>query len=75
MRPPTAADAPAPEGAPVGARPGAARYLGADRAGTEFWLAGPHVFSAGAEGGSPTRHVSAIARFNRRSRSLCRRTT
>lgn len=73
MRPQTA-DAPEPKEAFVGARPGAARYLGADRAGTEFWLLGPHVFSAG-EGGSPTRHVSAIARFNRRSRSRCRRTT
>lgn len=55
-------------------RPSTAHYLGADRAGTEFWLSDPHVYS-GAEGGSPTRHVCALARFNRRGRSGCRRTT
>ena len=69
----TGTDAPARREVPTTALPRAA-YLGADRAGTEFWLSGPHVFS-GAEGEAPTRHVSALARFNRRSRSRCGRTT
>jgi hypothetical protein len=55
------------------ARPRAA-YLGSDGTGTEFWLSGPHVL-LGSEGGTPTRHVCALARFNRRSRSRCRRRT
>lgn len=60
--------------APMLASSRAAYYLGTDRAGMEFWLLGPDVFS-GAEGGAPTRHVCALARFNRRSRSRCRRAT
>ncbi len=43
-------------------------YLGADRAGTEFWLSGPHVFSLSGDG-ARLHHVCALARFNRRSRS------
>lgn len=43
-------------------------YLGANRAGREFWLSGPHVFSA-SEDGARLRHVCALARFNRRGRS------
>ena len=65
-------DATARKGSPATARPRAA-YLGSDGSGTEFWLSGPHVVS-GAEGDTPTRHVCALARFNRRSRSRCRRT-
>lgn len=41
-------------------------YLGADRSGADFWLAGPHVFSVSADG-SRSRRVCALARFNRRS--------
>lgn len=43
-------------------------YLGADRAGTEFWLSGPHVFSLSI-GGARHRNICALARFNRRGRS------
>ena len=43
-------------------------YLDADRTGTEFWLSGPHVFSLSSDG-ARLRHVCALARFNRRSRS------
>jgi hypothetical protein len=72
MRFPKVAAAPVPKRPPATARPRAA-YLGSDRAGTEFWLSGPHVFS-GAEGGAgPTRHVCALVRFNRRTRSRRRR--
>lgn len=46
-------------------------YLGADRVGTEFWLSGAHVFSLSGDG-ARLRHVCALARFNRRSRSLGR---
>ena len=43
-------------------------YLGADRAGTEFWLSGPHVFSIASDD-ARLRYVCALARFNRRGRS------
>ncbi len=49
------------------AHPDPVAYLGSDRAGTEFWLSGPHVFSSAD--GARTRYVCALARFNRRSRT------
>ena len=73
MGPPKLAPgAPLPREANATARPRLA-YLGSDQAGTEFWLSGPHIVAV-AEGGAPTRHVCALARFNRRNRSRCRRT-
>ncbi len=68
MGPPKAAGAPVPKRTAVPSRPRAA-YLGSDRAGTEFWLAGPHVFSGATFDAGPTRHVCALVRFNRRTRS------
>jgi hypothetical protein len=45
-------------------------YPGADPAGTEFWLSGPHVYSlSGDDPQGPLRHVCAVSRFNRRNRS------
>ena len=43
-----------------------AHYLGADRSGAEFWLAGPHIYSVSVDGSRP-RRICALARFNRRS--------
>lgn len=57
----------------MSARPQTA-YLGADRAGMEFWLSGPHVFSTTADG-ARTRHVCTLARWGRHSRGRCRCTT
>ena len=50
--------------------PRTARYLGDDRSGAEFWLAGPHVFSVPAQA-RRTRPVCSVASFNRLQR--CRR--
>lgn len=50
--------------------PRSAAYLGDDRSGAEFWLAGPHVFSVPAQR-RRTCHVCSLASFNRLRR--CRR--